>query len=92
MLKKLNFFIIICVLAVLFFPGFAKFQELKQKLSDTEAKLRQTQKRNAFLEERIGQLKTNQDSLEIVAREKMGVVKKGETVLKLIREDAPLDK
>ncbi len=92
MLKKLKFLIIVFVLAALFFPGFAKLQELKQKLSDTEEKLSVTQKRNAFLEDRITQLKTNQESLEIVAREKMGVVKKGETVLKIVTEseEAPV--
>lgn len=86
MLKRLRFFIIICVLVAFFFPGFAKLQELKMKLAETESKIRETQKRNAFLEERIAQMRTNQEYLEIVAREKMGVVKKGETVLKLIRE------
>ncbi len=87
MLKKFRFFIIIFILVLVFLPGFAKLQELKQKLAETESKLRESQKQNYFLEEKIGQMRNNPDYLEIVAREKMGVVKKGETVIKLIRDD-----
>ncbi len=61
-------------------------QELKVKLTDIEARIRRTQRDNALLEERIAQM-DNKEYLEIVAREKMGVVKKGETVIKIIRED-----
>ncbi len=85
MLQSFRFFIIIGILILLFLPGFAKLQELKGKLADTEAMIRRTQKDNALLEERIAQMK-NQEYLEIVAREKMGVVKKGETLVKIIHE------
>jgi len=85
MLQKFRFFIIIGMLVVIFLPGFAKLQELRVKLSDIETRIRQTQRENARLEERIAQMK-NKEYLEIVAREKMGVVKKGETVIKIIRD------
>lgn len=86
MLQKFRFFIIIGILVLVFLPGFAKLQELKVKLADIEARIRRTQRDNALLEERIAQM-DNKEYLEIVAREKMGVVKKGETVIKIIRED-----
>ena len=86
MLKSFKFFIIIFILVLVFLPGFAKLQELKQKLRETESRFREAQKQNYLLEEKIAQMKNNSDYLEIVAREKMGVVKKGETVIKLIRE------
>ena len=86
MLKSLRFFIIIFVLVLLFLPGFAKFQELRQKLADMEELIQKTQKDNSLLEQRIAQLKNDPHYLEIVAREKMGVVKKGETVLKMVHE------
>lgn len=85
MLRKFRLFIIILILVVLFFPGFAKLQELKSKLADMENEIRRTQSQNALLEEKIAKM-SNQAYLEIVAREKMGVVKKGETVIKIIRE------
>jgi cell division protein FtsB len=85
MLHKFRFFIIIFVLVGIFFPGFAKLQEFKTKLVDTENEIRRTQRQNSLLEEKIAKMQ-NQEYLEIVARDKMGVVKKGETVLKIIRE------
>lgn len=86
MLQKFRLFIIIGILVLIFLPGFAKLQELKLKLSEMESEIRKTQRQNAILEERIAQMRNNKDYLEIVAREKMGVVRKGETVLKIIRE------
>ena len=71
----------------MFLPGFAKLQELRQKLAEVEIQIQETKNQNTDLKERIGQLENDQDYLEIVARETMGVVKKGETVLKIIRED-----
>lgn len=85
MLKKFKFFTIIIVLILLFLPGFAKLQELKQKLSDIEDEIQKTQREIVLFEKKIAQMK-NQEYLEIVAREKMGVVKKGETVIKIIQE------
>ena len=86
MLQKFRLFIIIFLLVLIFLPGFAKLQELRQKLSDTQLQIEKTQRRNALLEDRIARLKNNTEDLEIVAREKMGVVKKGETVLKIVPE------
>ena len=86
MLKSLRFFIIIVVIVLLFLPGFTKLQELKQKFRDTEELMRKTQKENYLLEQRISQLKNDPHYLEIVARDKMGLVKKGEMVLKIVRE------
>lgn len=86
MLQKFKFFIIIGILILAFLPGFARLQELKQKLADIQDQIEKVQKQNAAFEERITQLQSNQDYLEIVAREQMGVVKKGETVLKIVHE------
>ena len=60
-------------------------QELKQKLSDIEDEIQKTQREVVLFEKKIAQMK-NQEYLEIVAREKMGIVKKGETVIKIIQE------
>ena len=87
MLKKFRLFIILFILFLIFLPGFAKLQELRQRISDIEEKMQKTQRENAVLESKIVQLKGNQEYLEMVARAKMGVVKKGETVLKFVPED-----
>lgn len=86
-MKNLRLFIILVILFLIFLPGFAKFQELKAKLAETEEKIRKAQRQNAILEQRITQLQNNTAYLEMVARDKMGIVKKGETVLKIVRED-----
>lgn len=85
MLQRLRFLIIISILVGIFIPGFARLQELKSKLADAEKHIIKTKNENAILEERIARMK-NQAYLEIVARDKMGVVKKGETVIKIMRE------
>jgi cell division protein FtsB len=92
-LKNFRLFLIIFILFLIFLPGFAKLQELKAKLAETEERIRKTQRQNVLLEQRIVQLQNNTASLEMVAREKMGIVKKGETVLKIVHEDedAPSD-
>jgi len=74
-------------LLLIFLPGFAKLQELKTKLAETEEKIRRAQRQNAILEQRIAQMQNNTAYLEMVARDKLGIVKKGETVLKIVRDD-----
>ncbi len=88
MLKSFRLFIIIFILFLIFLPGFAKVQELKSRLRDAEERIRRTQKENSELEEKIAQMRNSPEYLEIVAREKMGVVKKGETVLKIVSDEA----
>jgi cell division protein FtsB len=72
-----------------FLPGFAKLQELKTRLWETEEATREAQQQIVLLEQRIEQMKTDRDYLEMVAREKLGVVRKGETVVKIVTEDNP---
>jgi len=86
-LKNLRIFIILVILFLIFLPGFAKLQELKTKLAETEEKIRRAQRQNAILEQRIAQMQNNTAYLEMVARDKLGIVKKGETVLKIVRDD-----
>ena len=86
MLKSLRLYIIIGILLLVFLPGFSKIQELRARLQEAQAKLEETQRHNAQLEERISRLQSDEDTMEMVARERLGVVKKGETVIKIIRE------
>jgi|GEM_PF-533760 len=86
MLKSLRLYIIIGILLLVFLPGFSKIQELRARLRDAQAKLEETERQNAALEARIGRLQNDTESMEMMARERLGVVKKGETVLKIIRE------
>lgn len=86
-MKNLRLFIILVILFLIFLPGFAKLQELKAKLAETEEKIRKAQRQNAVLEQRIAQMQNNTAYLEMVARDKLGIVKKGETVLRIVHDD-----
>ncbi len=86
MLKSLRLYIIIGILLLVFLPGFSKIQELRGRLQEAQVKLEETRRQNAELEARIARLKSDTDSMEMVARERLGVVKKGETLIKIIRE------
>jgi cell division protein FtsB len=84
MLRSFRLFIIIFILFLIFLPGFAKMQELKSRLRDAEDRFRKVQAENAALEDKIAQMRNNTEYMEMVAREKMGVVRKGETILKIV--------
>ena len=86
MLKRIRFVIIIVVLVLVFLPGFSKLQEMRLKLADLEKDVLKVKKDNALLEQRIAQLQNNPEYLEMVARNRMGIVRKGETPVRIIRE------
>ncbi|MCX5706348.1 MAG: septum formation initiator family protein [Candidatus Omnitrophica bacterium] len=71
---------------VLFLPGFSKFQELRDKNRDLEYKIKRLNVENALLQEELKKIARDPDYQERIAREKMGVVKKGEIPIKIIRE------
>ncbi len=70
-MKNLRLFIILVILFIVFLPGFAKLQELKAKLAETEEKIRKAQRQNVILEQRIAQLQNNTAYLEMGARDKI---------------------
>ncbi|MFH1692174.1 MAG: septum formation initiator family protein [Candidatus Omnitrophota bacterium] len=86
MLKNIRFLIIMSILLFSYLPAFTKLQELKQRLKETQAETLKVKQENLDLEEKIKQMRTNPDYLAVVARDKMGVVKKGETVIKIVRQ------
>jgi cell division protein FtsB len=84
MLKKAYWLFIFAVLIfVIFLPGYTKLQDLKQKNLEFEERIEQLKKENLTLEKRIERLQKDPATLEKVAREKMGVVRKGEVVYKI---------
>ena len=74
------------VVFIIFLPGYAKLQDLKQKNKDMEAKIIALQRENEELKNKKGLLENDPFYLERVAREKMGVTKKGEVVYKITEE------
>jgi cell division protein FtsB len=73
----------VCFL-ILFLPGFSKLQDMRGKNRDLENKIRRLNIENALLEEEIKKIANDPVYQERVAREKMGIVRKGEIPIKIL--------
>jgi len=85
--KVLAFLGPLLLLLIIFLPGYTKLQELRDKNRALEAKIKDLQIENTLLEEEIKRLETDPVYQEKIAREKMGVVRKGEIPVKIIPEE-----
>jgi len=72
------------LLLILFIPGFAKLQGLKDKNSDLKDKIRRLNIENALLRQELIKIEDDPVYQERIAREKMGVVRKGEIPIKIM--------
>lgn len=88
MFKKATWlFAITLLILVLFLPGYTKLQELRDRNRDLETKIKKLNSENAILYKQMQRLKDDPAFLERFAREKMGVVRKGEVLYKLEPEE-----
>jgi len=71
-------------LLVMFLPGYTKLQELREKNSNLEVKIKRLHVENALLEQELKQAESDPVYQEKIARERMGVVRKGEVPVKII--------
>ena len=70
------------IISVIFLPPFAKYQELRYKNQKLIDKIAQLERENKELAEKKYRLETDVTYIEKKAREKIGVVRKGEIVIK----------
>lgn len=77
------------LLLAIFLPGYTKLQELRDKNRQLEEKIKRLQVENQMLQHEFRRLENDPLYQEKVAREKMGVVRKGEVPVKIL---APQDK
>lgn len=85
MAKKINrakLILIIAALAIIFLPAFAKYQEMQYKNRKLEERINFLNRENVRLAQEKILLETDISYIEKKAREKLGVVRKGEIVLK----------
>ncbi len=80
--KVTKFVIFTVILLAVFLPPFAKYQELRYKNKSLQRQIKELQEETKRLEEEKRRLQTDITYVEKKAREKIGVVKKGEIVLK----------
>lgn len=72
------------VLLLAFLPSYAKMQDLKQKNNDYVQQIADLQRRNKQLLQEKRLLETDPAYLEKVAREKMGLIRPGEKVYRIV--------
>jgi len=74
---------------VVFLPGYNKLRDLKDRNSDLEIKIKQLSIENALLQDELKKVESDPVYQEQIAREKMGIVRKGEIPIKIV---APSEK
>ncbi|HOY10121.1 MAG TPA: septum formation initiator family protein [Candidatus Omnitrophota bacterium] len=92
MLKNAFFlFIGTIIIFVLFLPSYTELQDLKQKNWDYDREIQRLKDQNRKLVEEKRRLEEDPLYLEKVAREKMGLIKEGEVIYKILpaNQEAP---
>jgi len=79
---SLKLYLIIAVIGALFIPPFAKYQELRHKSRMLDKRIAELKLENKRYEEEKVKLETDITYIEKRAREKVGMVRKGEIVMK----------
>jgi cell division protein FtsB len=73
-------------LLIIFLPGYTKLQGLKDRNRDLESKVKRLRVENTILQEELKRIQSDPTYQEKIAREKMGIVRKGEIPIKIIPE------
>ncbi len=84
--KALWLFGLAVFLLVIFLPGYIKLQESRVKNRRTEEKFRKMAVENYLLQEELRRVQSDPIYQEKLARDKMGVVRKGEIPVKIFSE------
>ncbi len=89
MAKKdlIKILIVLAILLAVFLPGFSKHQRLLFENRSLKGKITELEKSKMNLLGEIRLLKTDPVYVEGKAREKMGVVKKGEIIYRVVPEE-----
>jgi cell division protein FtsB len=77
---------VIFFLLIIFLPGYTKLQELKDRNRDLEMKIKHLNIENALLQQELKRIESDPIYQEKIAREKMGIVRKGEIPIKIVPE------
>ena len=67
-------------LSLVFLPGYFTLKKLKEENQEYQKRMRLLEEHNAQLEEKLARMKEDPEYLEKKAREKLGIVKKGEII------------
>ncbi|MDP3732861.1 MAG: septum formation initiator family protein [Candidatus Omnitrophota bacterium] len=84
--KAFSVFGIVIFLLIIFLPGYTKLQELRDRNKDLEMKIKYLNVENTLLQQELKRIESDPIYQEKIAREKMGIVRKGEIPIKIIHE------
>lgn len=85
--KAFWLFGIAVLVLLLFLPGYARLQQLKDKNRDLESGIRKLKIENALLGQQLKMVENDPLYQEKIARDKMGAVRKGEIPVKIVPEE-----
>lgn len=74
-------------LLIIFLPGYTKLQELKDRNRDLADRIKKLTTENYLLQQELKRMESEPVYQEKIAREKLGVVRKGEIPIKIIPEE-----
>lgn len=77
----------IAILALIFLPGFSRYQKVSAECRRLKVQIDALQKANAQLEKEKYKLEHDIEYVEKKARNKLGIVKKGEIPYKKVKEE-----
>ena len=82
--KVFSLFAVAGFLLVIFLPGYAKLQDMKEKNRELSLNINKLKKENVLLQNEIERLQYDPLYQEKIARDKMGIVRRGEIPFKII--------
>jgi len=77
-------FLFAIVVFLLFLPSYTKMQDLRQKNADLAHEIKELKRQHQILRREKQLLENDPIYLEKVAREKMGLIREGEVVYKMV--------
>ena len=87
-LKRIVWFLgISLAILIIFLPGYTKLQELRDKNRQLDREIKRINSENIILQEQFNLIQNDPLYQEKVAREKMGIVRKGEIPFKIESEE-----
>ena len=90
MLKNATWLFVASVVMLIFFlPSYAKMQDLKTRNNEYARRIEALQRRNIELEREKHLLESDPAYLEKVARQKMGLIREGEKVYRMVPAAKP---
>ena len=82
--NAISLFVVTVMILAFFLPSYTKMQDLKEKNRALAQQIKELQKKNVMLAQEKHKLETDPVYLEKVGREKMGLVRQGEVVYKIV--------